>query len=284
MMPVILALGLGLIALTGETSVINAHGTLGVSITTKEGWTVCADKRIYDAVSGDQDIATKIYSLSNKVLVLSTGASMLVETTTNGGAVSTGPTVFSADEVIRRLAQTKPFADTSQFWSMLIDALIDELERILDSNQSKPVLDSPPNFQSIFSWVGADDRLHQFRIAINYQDTRRISYRTQVYAPLDEARTEMGGYGSLDVYDEILHGRDARFDDLRQDKDIRRFAVDRPARSEISTAEAESFARRFIRLSSERTPLLLASSGHIGPTSDCLSVTKDGVQQSRFAR
>jgi len=278
---------LGVAATIYTQSVISSHGTLIVAVPTRTGWLVCADKRTYDRVRGDKDDVTKLLGIGSAIFGSTGNADfygLLTDRIT--GRESAGAILFSAEDVVNRFAATNAFSDTSSFWTGLMHELTTEFESFLRRIPSTwwPESGAPPDsalFQLPFFWVDSGSVPHGTLLRFHYKRQSPFSIEIRKHDLQAEKITDnikVIAFGNIAVYEEIMNGKDKRFDDLRQDKEIRRLFFDKPARTTVTETEAEAFGRRFIVLTSERTHLIENTTFHVGPTADCVVIGKNIIR------
>src|SRR5215470_13677703 len=93
---------------------VPSGGTQIVSVTTKDGWVVCGDKRLYDEIRGDRDVAEKVRNARNVAIFDATGASIIA--TTDGD-------LFNAEDEVDHFLSNEPFTDEPAFWQNLLTSL-----------------------------------------------------------------------------------------------------------------------------------------------------------------
>lgn len=249
---------------------IPVHGTLVMAIPTNSGWTVCADRRRHDIVRGYQDAVTKLKRYGRNAIYADIGSSILF-VSDQRATPGTVRETFNANETLKRFALTNHFSDTPRFWSMLAGVVVNDLKTAIAAN--RPVAGENSDLALVFFWV-REGVLNRHFIRIDFSNPERITPTESRYEsrPGQEGRT--GAFGNSHLFAELLRGTDPRFDELRKDPDIKRFIRSPIDRQLITSGEAEAFAKRFIRISSEKTGLLLSGGGSIGPTSNCVAVTQ----------
>jgi hypothetical protein len=244
--------------------VIPAGGTLVVSVPAKTGLVLCADKRTYDPLRGDQDNATKIHQLKTFVAFASTGTATFVDRFTFAD-------LFNADTITEDFFKTHSVtADLMAFGNTLSEGF----GRFL---LSRPSSDWPPTANTLANAV--------FQIPISYITTAdepqtvvmTVMYTNRVPVPevRFEARTfsviEPHGFGNPAVWNELAEGSDARFDADRKNPILSKVLsqLKRFDRQTITVDEGLGFAKEMIKVTSAKTHLIENSTFHVGPTCDC---------------
>src|SRR5215831_10843829 len=101
---------------------VPSGGTQIVSVTTKDGWVVCGDKRLYDEIRGDRDVAQKVRNARNVAIFDATGASIIA--TTDGD-------LFNAEDEVDHFLSHEPFTDEQAFWQNLLTSLTGPLKETI---------------------------------------------------------------------------------------------------------------------------------------------------------
>lgn len=267
--------------------IVGASGTLVVGLSTKRGLLVCADKRTYDYLRGDLDAEVKITELTPQAVSTSTGTGtfydILTDRLTNQQSLRLA---FNADEVTRDYFLKNEFNDMKEFWQGLAQALIEQFEKFLYARPYNfwPESGNPPDnalFQLGIFYLDKSKSPAASYIRFCYiKDRTPIIKIYKVDEPKDSfSLVKPMMLGNTAVYNELMSGRDQRFDDIRSDKLISYFLKDRPPVKTVTVETALDFARRFIKLTSERTHLIENSAFHVGPTTDCILLGyKDGLK------
>ena len=246
---------------------VPSGGTQIVSVTTKDGWVVCGDKRLYDVIRGDRDVAQKVRNAGNVAIFDATGAPIIAD--------STEGDVFNAEDEVDRFLRNEKFIDEPGFWQNLLNYITRTLKETLRTHPLSRSSGLDISFLLQFYWIDSDGILVTLNSRVYYSDSENIRIEQTAYRSGDEFASS-GFAGEKFLYEEIVSGTNPAFDDLRTDTQIRRF-LERPRRLDVTSTDAEAFARRFIRLASERGPLLDPGMQHISPASDCLSLDANGV-------
>ena len=255
------------VAAAFQTPSVPSGGTQIVSVTTKDGWVVCGDKRLYDVIRGDRDVAQKVRNAGNVAIFDATGASIIAD-------ISEGD-VFNAEDVVDRFLSNEKFVDEPGFWQNLLTYLTGTLKETLRIHPLSRHGGVDTSFLLQFYWIDTDGTLVTLNSRVDYSDSENIRIEQTAYRSGDEFASS-GFAGEKFLYEEIVSGTNPEFDDLRRDKQIRRL-LERPKKMDVTSMDAVAFARRFIRLASERGPLLNPGMQHISPASDCLSLDANGV-------
>src|SRR5215471_13993897 len=112
-----------LIGIVMQEPAVPSGGTQIVSVTTKDGWVVCGDKRLYDVIRGDRDVAQKVRNAGNVAIFDATGASIIAD-------ISEGD-VFNAEDEVDRFLSNEKFVDEPGFWQNLLSYLTGTLKETL---------------------------------------------------------------------------------------------------------------------------------------------------------
>ena len=262
-------IALVVVVLVGLTA--TAHATLVVGVTTRDGWVACADKRIYDTVRGGVDEETKVQRYGDRAIVAYVGGKRLYQlrVESSGRATPLGD-LFNAAEVIEALSRTRAFDESAAFWTALSDSLVRRLSIVFEKDPGLQKR-STENLRIIFHWNALDGGQRRRIVDVIFvgrADVISLLRDVEAYAePVSQVKVA----GAL--VDIIESGKDSRFEVLRSDAQLRRFLFEKPLKAVVGASEVELFARRLIRVSSQRVEEIgLANQAHISPTSDCLSV------------
>jgi hypothetical protein len=257
-----------LIGIVMQEPAVPSGGTQIVSVTTKDGWVVCGDKRLYDEIRGDRDVAQKVRNARNVAIFDATGASIIANLTDGD--------LFNAEDEVDHFLSNEQFTDEPAFWQNLLTALTRPLKETIRLHPLSQASDTPNSFLLQFYWMDKDGTPATKVFKVSYSGSENIKIEQTAYRIDSDDKASLGFAGEKFLYEELLSGANPYFTDLREDTQIRRF-LDRPRRADVTGTDAESFARRFIRLASERGPLLNPGMRHISPSSDCLSLDTNGV-------
>lgn len=258
------------------TTAFGVRGTLVVALATKQGLLVCADRRTYDPVRGDLDDTEKITQIGNRAAFASTGIPTFYKLLTNSLTQQTTLVPgFLADSVAQSFFQKNGFTDSETSWQGLARELVQSFESFLRSTPYKfwPETGNPPDnalFQLGVFFLDEDGRAHASYVRFTYikSPVPVINVFKSVEPDASFIRVRPIALGNIAVFTELREGVDKRFDDVRREHLLKRFMREGPEVKQVSLTDAERFARRVIRLTSERTHLLESSTFHVGPTTD----------------
>jgi hypothetical protein len=266
----------------GEHRLLTEHGTLVVAVATSRGLVVCADKRTYDRVRGDLDSKLKIIQVRPSTIVTATGNPTFYDILRDGSL----RLAFSAEEVTRQYFLKEGFREDDEFWRNLAYALNTEFEGYLNA---RPFSLWPETV------VSNDNAL--FVIGVFHLDKAtgpraiyiRFSYSKSMppIITIRRFRESMASFstvkpimlGNLAVYNEMVSGVDKRFADMRSDKLLTHFLKAQPHVKTVTVNSGLAFARKFIKLTSERTGWIENTNFHVGPTTDCALLSTAGTFQ-----
>lgn len=260
-----------------EPEQLNVSGTLIVGLATKEGLLICADKRTYDPLRGALDTEVKIVELTPTAVFAWTGIPVFYEILSDRTPDQPSLRVaFSAVDVVKGYFLNNRFSNTNDFWRGLSLALKEQFEKFLYAwpFTSWPETGNPPDnalFQLAFFYTDSANVPGAVLIRLCYEKSIPPSISTSKSEIQRSSFTEVRPIilGDTAVYDEVLSGKDKRFDDIRHDKLMSRFLTDRPPIQTVSVNAALDFARKFIKTTSERAHLIESTPFHVGPTTDC---------------
>jgi hypothetical protein len=212
--------------------------------------------------------ASKVFALGESTVFGVTGLP-----TINFVEKDTGKVIpaFSASNTIIRYGRTNAYdPDDPSFWGGLHEAVMKELMAKAPPGQAWVAPEDGFVFQSMFAHVPPDGSRWSYR---RYRLTVFPKGGGTVTAPLEVIPHAMPGVhpvGNDLVYNEVVGGKDPRFEDVRNEAVVRR--VIKPSRDEgkCSVPEAVAFAKRMCVVTQERRHLLeTVDSGHnVSPETD----------------
>jgi hypothetical protein len=264
----------------GESRLLTEHGTLVVAVATNRGLVVCADKRTYDRVRGDLDSKRKIIQVPPSTIVTATGNPTFYDILRDGSL----RLAFSAEEVTRQYFLKEGFREDDEFWRNLAYALNSEFERYLNARPFRlwpETVDSDDNALFVIGVFHVDKATGPRALYI------RFSYKKSMppIITIRRFREPLASFssvkpimlGNLAVYQEIVSGVDKRFADMRSDKLLAHFLKAQPHVKTVTVNSGLAFARKFIKLTSERTGWIENTDFHVGPTTDCALLSTAGM-------
>ena len=250
------------VAMLGAADVA-VGGTMVVAVRFENGLVVCSDKRTHRDGPGQpkgnyRDDDVKITLVNETGGFVTAGVPILERVD--------GVRVFDADQLIGDHFREVGFAQFNQLAQRAEDAFRDYV-------LSKDPAERPPTqwrggqpvfFRAIVFFRGPE-RIDLYDLELRYMNADP----PEVHATIQNtSRDRLRAYGTL-VLKEIMRGTDRRFADLRDDS-VLTSVLRAGLASHVTEAQALSFAKKSIAVTSERIGLLdesLVTS--FGPTSDC---------------
>ncbi len=255
---------------------LSSCGTLVLTVPTKEGLVVCADKRRYNEIQGATDDEVKVFRLGKGAGFAVSGARAILSRTDFSK-------LFDATDVV-----VKYFADKDI--SNGIEKYWDELQVTIKQEYLKYRAAGGPDWEApvllpdyrlyvlIFFYLDEANRIQVMKVEFRYKKEPPtlldvVRYRTTEVS-LKSAQAE----GQGEVVGEIIRGQDARFSDLRSNHLIKRFkAGENPAT--ISVNDALKFAKKLVQATNERNHLISNIPTLVSQNSDCAIMSyKEGFK------
>lgn len=251
------------------TTVALSHGTLIVAIPCDEGLVVCADKKMR-IVGGRNQVLEVV-----KVTQLGSHAAFGLV----GNPVFYNPQrpyneLFNAGTVVKRFYSSMDTRIIQQTWDDLVPTIQERFSRFLSGltfEQAPPSGPPPDNylFHLPFWYVNQDGQLGATTISLAYVKERGMS---QLFKMDEQPRAFETGrafsWGSIEVFNELKQGNDARFEELRNEPGIRRLLNEDPPAAEVEVEEAFRVAKRLIEITSENMDLLTPGKQDVGTRTD----------------
>lgn len=241
----------------------NLSATLIVTAPYKTGVVICADKRGYDSVRGDQDDSVRLFQLAKSSAYVTTGVSKFL-------GFPSFQELWNAATMISAYYHGTDFTHESLqgVFNSVDSSFREYLTRIPLSWRPADAYTSPDClFQIIFMFVNADHRVGIEGFQYCYQ-SNGLSIDTNGPSGSFPAR-EANAFGNTAVWMEINHGNDKRFDKFRADPLLKRFIIDKDNPSSIGKNTALEFGRKIISVTSENTHLIENTTYHVSPDCNC---------------
>jgi len=254
---------------------LEIRGTLITSIPTRDGLVIVADKMVNDRKRGDQDTVTKIIPISKFVVFTTTGCPEILD-------ANTFEPSYSVKNIVMKFYSLYK-GNLSDSYTPLSKELLQEFNNFLgktDYLDWPESIDYPDNclFQvTFFSFNEIECQFHTDTIRFLYEKKfPNPSIRIMLYKEPSEsfAYSKLFVFGKTAVFEEIMHGHDSRFDDLRSHNEIKRFLFQQAKIKDISKNEGVRFCKFFIRESGRLDHLIEPSPFHIGITVDAGIIDK----------
>lgn len=252
------------------------EATLVVGVTVRDGWVVCADKRVYDRARGDVDEAVKVSRIPGDALVAFIGGHRFYRLRAErDGRFTLLPDIFNAERSLHLFLKGRRFVDNKAFWHDIGGHLKNQLTEVF-AREPNLQANSHENFKAVFFWLGADRRPRRRVLNVIFVRTSNVTWN------VDDTRIERGNKSAVvlegSLANELSEGQDRRFDAVRGHPQVKPFLRAQPAKASVSRQDAEAFAKRLIELASQRLAELQLTDGHVSPTSDCMSVRRSRLR------
>jgi hypothetical protein len=268
----------GLTETTARKVPVFLSATLVVSIASREGLVVVADKRTNDPIRGDLDSAIKISPLGRFSALSVTGTPDFLDP-------FTFKPNWSLDSIIREYyGNADP--EIPESFPELARKITRSFASFVSTTRpgAIPNGNPPDNTLALAAFfLGPKDGCLP---SVSWMRLHYVSSHSTLAQPnINVSGSQDRGYlnssaaqvfGNAAVINELKEGTDLRFNDLREDKRIRKFLLEQP--SIVSSKEALDFARFLIKVTSERLHLIDNSRFHVGPSVDCAIIGADGFQ------
>jgi hypothetical protein len=256
------------VAVLGATDVAVA-GTMVVAVRFREGLVVCADKRSHldgpgFAKGNYRDDDVKITIVNQAGGFVTAGVPILER--------ADGVRVFDADRLIGDYLRNAGFTKFNDLAKHVEDAFRNYvLSKLPAERPPTQWPDGQPVFFRAMIFFQGRKSVDLYDIELRYVNSDMPKIHTNVQ---NRSQDRLRAYGTL-VLKEIMRGSDRRFADLRGDREFA--SVLRVGwASQVTEAQALSFARKSIAVTSKRIGLLDRSlEPSFGPGADC-ALTRDG--------
>jgi len=244
-----------------------SRGTLVLVLPSRVGLVICADKRKWNKLEGEDDHADKIHQLSPRaVFAISGDESLLVP---NADRLET---VFSLTASAQSVYKRGGLCDTDQGWNQFANSLKTEYESAHRTHGAP--IETTPGSQDGVVWEIV------FLYLRHKQPTMKtVEYRLGGTVTVSSLPAHPYITGETAVALRILRPQfysDQRFSDLWGNAQIYRAwnfgAEGYPAN--VSLDDALFLAHTFIRASNERMHLIVDGPNLVGPTCDCGLLSK----------
>jgi hypothetical protein len=252
------------LALVASSRVQLDHGSLVIAMPVASGWVVCGDKRKMSNLVDPTEDEVKVFPLGPGAVAGATGLRRVIE----------GETLFDVVERVKAFAGRRPFDGRDDYAEALAKQLGADFTRLVPTRIWPDVQQQEREAHSAFTvavfWVTnaglprwADVNFH---LVAGPRYTSRSTNDT--LATTNKLRPVI--LGNLALIDELQHGSQLAFGEARRDSDVRRFLIAPYLWRERTAAEAETFGRHIIQLTSGRLSELQKKPSDVGPTADCL--------------
>jgi hypothetical protein len=250
------------------------RGTLVVITPTRDGWSVCADKRVTGRKGAYDDIQ-KLDSIGGKVVFSGSGA---ISGTTAG--VRQGS--YDAFKSVREVTDGRPFEPTKTYWQQIMRRLSDDVNTFYAASRANgtasPAVNGALLFQLAFVWSEAG-LTRKWAIVRAYMSAPYAvnNVRYETFTAPDTSASFVLGKGEL--FQELDKGQNQAFDKLRRTKELEGFigTKKRPLTT-VTETDAERFGRTLIALTNMRGTLPEGTQqALVGPVADCALVRADKI-------
>jgi hypothetical protein len=245
-------------------------GTLIVFTRTQDGILVCADKRLTYDVGGHHDDGRKLAQIGPNI-VFAVGGVPSIEVTDGYG--------YDAMTVVKDYFARNEFDNSVPFWNGVKQKLFDNFIAHLRPrayNAWPPTLfpEAEHSFtQLLFFFTDDSHRLLIKLMQLRYMKQEPPIVEVRLFTIEPYGLYDSLGWSKLDW--ELKKGHDSRFDDLRQEPELKPFLTNKLPAAMVTVDAALVFTKRLIEVSNKRGPELGVSSEDIGIglTCDCALVT-----------
>jgi hypothetical protein len=190
---------------------------------------------------------------------------------------TTGQPQFDAYQILKHvLGDGDVDADTMMMFAGVMTDEFTKYQQKYKANFKKPY---SKMLVTLFSLD--EDVIKNAVITFNLSNDETLSM-AGAQAPKLEAceDSRLRAIGDFELILELRHGKDPRFDDLRERDDVKKLLdkKQRPAFGTVSEAEAADFCRMMIDLTNERWSLLSKNDCPVGPARDIAAIDPDGFR------
>lgn len=236
--------------LTNE--LVSEKRTIILAIPCKDGLVVCADRKLNMTVGGNiLEDAVRIYQLSNQVAFGVVGNSIFYD------PFNPSKVLYSAENVVKAFFSNKKYVPSD--WSEFVKTITESFARFAERIPPTYILlgGPPPDFfifHVLFWYLTTEGKLGTYTFSLQYIREMGRLHPFGTKAPPETFETGRASvWGNVRLIDEIKNGSDSRFDELRNDSDIRRFLLEDPPPSEVTMEEAVAIANKIIKVSRTMT-------------------------------
>jgi len=242
-------------------------GTLVILAPTRSGVVVCADKRRWNQATGAVDDAVKIMRLNPRLVFAMSGQVEILR------RQDLAP-VYSVPTVVQAFFTPARMKDVDAQWDRLRTTLVESYAHYLAAGGSGWVDPASVGLEPreddtiyclLFVYLNPAGSVRVMKVAFHDAPQRKPGVSVE---DLTADLHGMYAEGSTAVVKEIVRGKDPRFADLRADQLVKRVWLSRDPR-EVDPADAILAARRLIRYSSERYPLVSPTRTLVSASSLC---------------
>jgi hypothetical protein len=264
MRPAIAILCAACMAASLHRPVERQHGSLVIAMPVASGWVVCGDKRKTSNLVDPTEDEVKVFQLGPGVVAGSTGLRRVIE----------GETLFDVVEQVKAFARARPFDARDDYAEALAKALGADFARMVPERIWPQVEQQEREARSAFTvalfWTTPSGLPRWADVNFHLVAGPRYTTRTTNESLATTNKLRPVVLGNLALVDELQHGVQPAFAEIRRDADVRRYLVSPYAWRERTAPEATSFGRRLIELTSVRLGELQRKPPDVGPSADCL--------------
>jgi len=255
-----------------------AFGTIIIVAGTKEGLLVCEDRRL-TVKSSDGRVS---YTDANKAQQLGKFGVYAITGEMSGGVTNIfgqSVTTFDLSSAIPLFFSSHNIQQFDEPMALEFEAhLRDQLAR-KPANPARPTQRPGVQTEVLVYWMdqAGVTRLYVADVTDSLSESKAA---VGLFVPLSSFRTSkplVRGKGALG-YMEVAAGKDPRFDDLRQDDELKPFLNQFADAESIDSIAAARSIKKLIREISDRQDSLGPDGLDVGPVSDCFLGTPDGIK------
>ena len=228
----------------------DSRGSLAILVPTREGLTVCADKREWNSVRGATDSSNKIRSVGSKLAFVVTGSVATLNTTT------LEPEFSVYQEVERYLAghPSQPFNQRISQLPIILEGAYAQYRKAGGVELMRSPGASDDVIFSVLVWYVSAIQVHVNRLEFHERQVSGSSHMSRLDMTQDLARS-FYIEGETDFVLAAIRRSDPRFKPFKEDPDIQTVWTSTDA-STIPVELAVRFSRKIIRATNEYHPLV----------------------------
>lgn len=205
------------------------HGTLVLTVGTKDGLLICSDKRISNEKGKHFDKYTKIHALGKKALYFSTNAFATGDPTTLGTSLHPGYE-FDINKTVKEFFIFRNPENIEAYWDLIKATLNSEVGKCREKFKSDLAVTKEPSllFQTVFLYLDKDNKIKGGNYICGYNKTNNFdfSYSLEGYViePQELSLGFIKPYGELEIYEKLVLSDNKTISDLSKLKKIIKLA------------------------------------------------------------
>jgi hypothetical protein len=245
---------------------LTAQGTLVITVPTKEGLLVCADKREFNKVRGATDNDVKVFKLSSRAGFALSGVSGILSR-------SNLSPIFDIKKITTDYFVDK---DANKIWMYLDDFRYNlKNEYLKYLSKGGPAIEEggkPPDYTITvlqFFYLDASNRINVEQIEFRYKKDEPSFINTNRNDKTKLCNIVPRIDGQIEVTKQILDENDRRFDDIRAEPEIDLMLFSRINVDTVTIKDAEIFVARLIQVTNQRHHLISSTPSMVSLNYDC---------------